>query len=219
MTDEHPPIHHVERSVRATRILAIRQLLIDKGVVTAAEVDDIVARAQARTPADGATVVAKAWTDAAFKERLLDDARAAVAELGYRLSHDAELAVVENTADVHHLVVCTLCSCYPTSLLGPAAGLVQELRVPPAGGGRTARRTARVRPRTRSPMSVSPSSTAPRTCAISSFPAAPAGDASHGRGSAREPRHPRQHDRRRRSACVVTLSIRKTNRKESSKCP
>ena len=94
-------------------------MLIDKGVVTAAEVDDIVLRARARTPADGAKVVARAWTDGAFKSRLLDDARAALAELGYRLSHDAELAVVENTADVHHLVVCTLCSCYPTSLLGP----------------------------------------------------------------------------------------------------
>ena len=119
MAHEHPPVLHAERSIRATRILAIRQLLIDKGIVTVAEVDDIVLRAQARTPADGTKVVARAWTDSAFKSRLLDDARAAVAELGYQLSHDAELAVVENTADGHHLVVCTLCSCYPTSLLGP----------------------------------------------------------------------------------------------------
>ena len=119
MADEHPPLHHAERSVRATRILAIRQLLIDKGVVTAAEVDDIVRRARDRTPADGAKVVARSWTDEAYKARLLADARGAVAELGYRLSHDADLAVVENTPDVHHLVVCTLCSCYPTSLLGP----------------------------------------------------------------------------------------------------
>ena len=119
MTDEHPPLVHAERSRRATRILAIRRLLIEKGVVTADEVDDIIVRARARTPADGAKVVAKAWQDEAFRERLLTDARAAVADLGYQLSHDAELAVVENTADVHHLVVCTLCSCYPTSLLGP----------------------------------------------------------------------------------------------------
>ena len=119
MADEHPPLHHAERSVRATRILAIRQLLIEKGVVTAAEVDDIVRRARDRTPADGAKVVARSWTDEAYKARLLADARGAVAELGYRLSHDADLAVVENTPDVHHLVVCTLCSCYPTSLLGP----------------------------------------------------------------------------------------------------
>ena len=117
--DHHPPLIHASRSVRATRILAIRQLLIDKGLVTAAEVDDVVVRSQARTPADGAKVVARAWRDDAFRARLQADARAAVGELGYRLSHDAELAVVENTAGVHHLVVCTLCSCYPTSLLGP----------------------------------------------------------------------------------------------------
>ena len=119
MSDEHPPLIHAERSRRATRILAIRRLLIEKGVVTTAELDDIIVRARARTPADGAKVVARAWLDEAFKERLLTDARAAVADLGYQLSHDAELAVVENTAGIHHLVVCTLCSCYPTSLLGP----------------------------------------------------------------------------------------------------
>ena len=112
-------MHHAERGKRATRILAIQQLLIDKGVITAAEVDDIVQRARERTPADGAKVVARAWVDDAYKARLLTDARGAVAAMGYRLSHDAELAVVENTAEVHHLVVCTLCSCYPTSLLGP----------------------------------------------------------------------------------------------------
>lgn len=119
VADEHPPLHHAERGMRATRILAIQRLLIDKGVIAAAEVDDIVERARERTPADGAKVVARAWVDDAYKTRLLTDARGAVAELGYRLSHDAELAVVENTAEVHHLVVCTLCSCYPSSLLGP----------------------------------------------------------------------------------------------------
>ena len=115
----HPPLHHVELGHRATRILAIQQLLIEKGLVASAEVEDIVARARVRKPADGAKVVARAWVDDAFKTRLVSDARAAVLELGYHLSHDAELAVVENTAAAHHLVVCTLCSCYPTSLLGP----------------------------------------------------------------------------------------------------
>ena len=119
MTDEHPPLIHAERSRRAVRILAIRRLLIEKDVVTTDELDDVIVRARARTPADGAKVVARAWLDRAFRERLLGDARTAVADLGYQLSHDAELAVVENTVDVHHLVVCTLCSCYPTSLLGP----------------------------------------------------------------------------------------------------
>ena len=115
----HPALHHVELSHRATRILAIQQLLIEKGLVTSAEVEDIVVRARVRTPADGAKVVARAWVDESFKTRLVSDARAAVLELGYHLSHDAELAAVENTAAAHHLVVCTLCSCYPTSLLGP----------------------------------------------------------------------------------------------------
>ena len=121
MSDDpaHPALQHVELSHRATRILAIQQLLIEKGRVTSAEVEDIVARARVRKPADGAKVVARAWEDDAFKTRLVSDARAAVLELGYHLSHDAELAVVENTAAAHHLVVCTLCSCYPTSLLGP----------------------------------------------------------------------------------------------------
>ena len=118
MADEHAPLHHAKRSTRATRILAIQQLLIDKGLITAAEVDDIVMRSRERTPADGAKVVARAWVDDAYKARLLTDARGAVAAMGYRLSHDAALVVVENTAEVHHLVVCTLCSCYPTSLLG-----------------------------------------------------------------------------------------------------
>ena len=106
-------------SERAKRALAIHELLVEKGVVDGNEVQDQVARFRARTPADGAKVVARAWTDPEFKARLMSDARSAVGELGYTLTHDAELAVLENTQDVHHLVVCTLCSCYPTSLLGP----------------------------------------------------------------------------------------------------
>ena len=106
-------------SRRAVRVMAIAELLAEKGVASEDEVREQIERTRARTPADGSRVVAKAWTDAAFKSRLLADARAAVAELGYSLAHDAELAVLENTDDVHHVVVCTLCSCYPTSLLGP----------------------------------------------------------------------------------------------------
>lgn len=106
-------------SRRAFRAMAIAELLAEKGVVSADETRAQIERTRARTPADGSRVVAKAWTDAAFKSRLLADARAAVAELGYSLAHDAELAVLENTDETHHVVVCTLCSCYPTSLLGP----------------------------------------------------------------------------------------------------
>ena len=117
---EHPGVHpEIELSPRAKRALAIHEILIEKGVVGRDEVRDMVDRVRSRVPSDGACVVAKAWSDREFKARLLADARSAVYELGYTLTHDAELAVVENTDEVHHLVVCTLCSCYPTSLLGP----------------------------------------------------------------------------------------------------
>ena len=118
--DEHPGLQwDVSLSERAKRSLAMHELLIEKGVVTNEEVETASNNLRRRTPADGAKVVAKAWVDPEFKQRLLDDARAAVYELGYSLTHDAELSVVENTEDVHHVVVCTLCSCYPSSLLGP----------------------------------------------------------------------------------------------------
>ena len=108
----------VRLSERAQRASAIHRLLVSKNIVGPDEVREMIERVRQRSPADGAKVVARAWTDPAFKARLLDDARSAVFELGYRLSRDAELAVVENTARCHHLVVCTLCSCYPSSLLG-----------------------------------------------------------------------------------------------------
>ena len=108
-----------ELSLPARRVLAIHELLVEKGIIGVDEVRERAEAYRSRSPSDGARVVAKAWSDPAFKKRLLADARAAVYELGYTLTHDAELAVVENTESVHHLVVCTLCSCYPTSLLGP----------------------------------------------------------------------------------------------------
>jgi len=122
MSDDHSHadlLHHEPISERARRAIAIHRLLVGKGIIGLAEVESVIDRVRTRTPADGARVVARAWTDPAFKARLLSDPRSAVLELGYRLSRDADLAVVENTADMHHLVVCTLCSCYPTALLGP----------------------------------------------------------------------------------------------------
>ena len=106
-------------SYRAKRAIAIHELLVEKGVIYAGEVEEQVNRVQSRSPSDGAKVVAKTWVDPEFKSRLLADARSTVSEMGYSLTHDAELAVLENTEEVHHLVVCTLCSCYPTALLGP----------------------------------------------------------------------------------------------------
>lgn len=117
---EHEGIQlDIELSLPARRVLAIHELLVEKGIIEQYEIRERAELFRSRSPSDGAKVVAKAWTDPAFRQRLLDDARSAVYELGYTLTHDAELAVVENTDDLHHLVVCTLCSCYPTSLLGP----------------------------------------------------------------------------------------------------
>ena len=105
-------------SEQAKRVLAIQELLVEKGVLETGDVERVASEMEARSPADGARVVARAWVDPEFKERLLQDSTAAVKEFGYELPHDPVLAVVENTEQVHHLVVCTLCSCYPTSLLG-----------------------------------------------------------------------------------------------------
>lgn len=96
---------------------AVRELLIEKGHITADEVRRQVEDMDARTPAVGARVVARAWTDPAFRARLLSDGNAAVAELGIDRG-PYKLVVVENTADTHNMIVCTLCSCYPRWLLG-----------------------------------------------------------------------------------------------------
>ncbi|TYO90785.1 nitrile hydratase subunit alpha [Oceanicella actignis] len=97
--------------------IAVRELLIEKGVLTAREIADAIARMDARSPAAGARVVARAWTDPAFKARLLADASAAAREMGCDI--DAlRLIAVENDETTHNVVVCTLCSCYPRNLLG-----------------------------------------------------------------------------------------------------
>ncbi len=102
----------------AARIRAMEALLIEKGVVTEAEIQDNVAYMDSRSPANGAKLVARAWVDEGFKARLLSDAKAAAKEIGLEPDHPAEIVVVENTPKVHNLIVCTLCSCYPRSILG-----------------------------------------------------------------------------------------------------
>jgi nitrile hydratase len=97
--------------------IAVRELLIEKGVTTAAEIAAQVARMEARSPALGAAVVARAWTDPAFRARLLADGSAACRELGIEVE-SLKLVAVENTETAHNVVVCTLCSCYPRNLLG-----------------------------------------------------------------------------------------------------
>ncbi len=96
---------------------AVRELLIEKGVVTADEVRGAIEAMDARGPAEGARIVARAWTDAGYRERLLADGGAAARELGIDVGPTL-LVVVENTPRIHNLIVCTLCSCYPRMVLG-----------------------------------------------------------------------------------------------------
>jgi nitrile hydratase alpha subunit len=97
---------------------AVQSLLVERGVLTADEVRKQIEAMDSRTPALGAKVVARAWDDSAFKARLLANAKAAVAELGIDSGSSPVLVAVENTEAVHNVVVCTLCSCYPRTLLG-----------------------------------------------------------------------------------------------------
>ncbi|MGQ0665132.1 MAG: nitrile hydratase subunit alpha [Pseudomonadota bacterium] len=97
---------------------AVRELLIDKGLFAADDLRRQIDLMDSRSPALGARLVARAWVDPAFKRRLIADAKAAAAELGIDVSGMPALVVLENTDDRHHVVVCTLCSCYPKAILG-----------------------------------------------------------------------------------------------------
>ena len=116
---DHDHAHQAVPSDLALRVKALESLLVEKGLVDPAALDALIDAYQHKVgPRNGARVVARAWADPAFKQRLLDDGTAAVAEFGYG-SHQGEyLRVVENTPKVHNLIVCTLCSCYPWPLLG-----------------------------------------------------------------------------------------------------
>lgn len=101
------------------RVKALEALLTEKGLVDTAALDAIVDTYETKIgPRNGAQVVAKAWTDPAYKARLLADGSKAIAELGYSGVQGEDMVVVENTAQVHNMVVCTLCSCYPWPTLG-----------------------------------------------------------------------------------------------------
>ncbi|MFK7941172.1 MAG: nitrile hydratase subunit alpha [Roseovarius sp.] len=100
-----------------TMEIAVRELLIEKGALSAADVTAQIEAMDARSPADGAAVVARAWVDDAFKARLLENAASASTEMGFDVG-PIHLIAVENTKQVHNLIVCTLCSCYPRNLLG-----------------------------------------------------------------------------------------------------
>ncbi|MEV7886543.1 nitrile hydratase subunit alpha [Streptomyces sp. NPDC002817] len=112
--------HHPDATI-ARRVRRLETLLEEKGVITGEKVDEAIdAFLAASSPANGAKVVARAWTDEAYKARLLADGTAAVQELGHMDGSYQRLRVVENTATTHNVIVCTLCSCYPLRLLGPS---------------------------------------------------------------------------------------------------
>ena len=116
---DHPheePQH--ERSPWAARIRAIEELLLEEGVFTKEEVKAQVEYMESRTYENGARLVARAWVDPAFKKRLLSDTKAAAAELDIDATGPIEFVTVENTDEVHNVIVCTLCSCYPRAILG-----------------------------------------------------------------------------------------------------
>lgn len=97
--------------------IALRELLIEKRVIKAREIEDKIEEWDGKSPEGGARIVVRAWTEPSFKQRLLADGNAAVAEMGFSVP-GLKLVVLENTDDVHHMVVCTLCSCYPRTILG-----------------------------------------------------------------------------------------------------
>jgi nitrile hydratase subunit alpha len=116
---DHDHDHQVVPSDPALRVKALESLLTEKGLVDPKALDALIDKYEREVgPRNGARVVAKAWADPAYKRRLLTDATSAIAELGYGGAQGEHMVVVENTPQMHNLIVCTLCSCYPWSVLG-----------------------------------------------------------------------------------------------------
>ncbi len=115
----HDHDHGSELSETQLRVRALETILTEKGYIDPAALDAVIDTYQTRVgPRNGARVVAKAWTDPAYKQRLLENSTAAIAELGYSGVQGEDMVVIENTPQVHNMVVCTLCSCYPWPTLG-----------------------------------------------------------------------------------------------------
>jgi len=115
----HDHDHGAPPSDTALRVKALESLLIEKGLVDPAALDALIDTYENKVgPRNGAAVVARAWSDPAYKARLMDDATAAITELGFTGRQGEHMVAVENTPQVHNMVVCTLCSCYPWTVLG-----------------------------------------------------------------------------------------------------
>ncbi len=127
-TDDHGsgghPHHHnhgegSELSPVALRVKTLESLLVERGYVDPAALDELIDTYENKIgPRNGARVVARAWTDPDFRERLLEDASSAIAEMGFTGRQGEHIVALENTPDTHNMVVCTLCSCYPWPVLG-----------------------------------------------------------------------------------------------------
>ena len=125
---EHAHEHQAVPSDPALRVKALESLLVEKGLVDRAALDALVDTYETKIgPRNGARVVARAWVDPAYRERLLADATAAIAELGYTSKQGDRILVVENTPKVQNVIVCTLCSCYP----GPSLACRRSGTSPP----------------------------------------------------------------------------------------
>ena len=124
MHEYDPQHHHPHRddqddTMTYYRVMesAVRDLLIEKEIINADQIRDQIEKMDARVPANGAKIVARAWSNVDYKNRLIDNPKAAIAELGHDIG-PLNLIVLENTESVHNVVVCTLCSCYPRWILG-----------------------------------------------------------------------------------------------------
>jgi len=119
MSDDHSHEHDPLEKGTALRVRALEEILVAKGLVTSEALDTVISHYENNVgPRNGASVVARAWVDADFKARLLADGPDTLASLGFKGFQGEHMRVIENTPDVHNMVVCTLCSCYPWPLLG-----------------------------------------------------------------------------------------------------
>src|SRR4051795_1962558 len=119
MGHDHSHDNGSELSDTQVRVRALESVLVEKGLVDPAALDALIETYETKVgPHNGARVVARAWTDEAYRARLLEDATAAIAELGYTGRQGEHMVALENTPEIHNMVVCTLCSCYPWPVLG-----------------------------------------------------------------------------------------------------
>ncbi len=192
----HDPITDGGEPAAAARARALEALLVEKGVIRREDVRRRIDWLVSRSPADGARLVARAWVDPAFRARLLADARAAALELDLDPGPAPVVVAVENTRSVHHMVVCTLCSCYPRALLGPPPAWYKSLpyRSRAVSDPRGVLAEFGVELDDETELRVLDSTADIRYLVV---PRRPVGSDGHDRGRAGRPRHARLDDRRR----------------------